>query len=78
MTGYKTNTGAAMFAVGGVLVSMAGGCPLPDWVYWIDMAGKILMALGGALGVYGIGDKIDRGNIAATKDRQQKVDEGGS
>lgn len=68
MTGWKTNTGASMIAVGGVLVSMADGCPISDLVYWIRLVGSAMVALGGALAAYGIGDKIDRGNLAAKAD----------
>jgi hypothetical protein len=70
MTGYKTNTGAVLVAIGGVMVSMAEGCPISDLVYWIKMGGSIMVAVGGALAVYGIGDKIERCNVAAKQDRQ--------
>ena len=71
MKGWKTNTGAAMVAVGGVLVSMADSCPATDLIWWIRLVGSIIMALGGSLGFYGIGDKIDRGNVASKADRKQ-------
>ncbi|MFH0825290.1 MAG: hypothetical protein V2B18_21270 [Pseudomonadota bacterium] len=70
-TGWKTNTGAGMVAVGGVLVSMADSCPLTHLVYWIRLVGSIMVALGGSFAVYGLGDKIDRGNVAAKADRKQ-------
>lgn len=71
MKGWKTNTGAGMGAVGGVLVSMADSCPLTDLVYWIRFVGSILVALGGSLAVYGLGDKINRGNVVAKSERRQ-------
>jgi hypothetical protein len=75
VTGYKTNTGAVLVAIGGVLVSMAEGCPISDLIYWIQMAGSLMVAIGGALAVYGIGDKIDRGNVAAMEDRKAIADD---
>jgi hypothetical protein len=58
--GWKTKTGSILFGVGGVLVSSAGSCPVAEYAWWLDVAGKILMAVGGGLGMYGIGHKVDK------------------
>lgn len=60
MSGWKTKTGSALFGIGGVLVASAGSCPVTEWSWWIDVIGKVMMSLGGALGMYGVGHKIEK------------------
>jgi hypothetical protein len=71
MTGWKTNTGAIMFAIGGVLVAFAGKCPIENAPYWMELAGQILMALGGGLGAVGIGSKLDANTAAVQQVNKQ-------
>ena len=67
MTGWKTNTGAVMFAVGGVLAAFGSKCPVAEAQYWIELAGQILMAVGGGLGAVGIGSKLDANTAAVNQ-----------
>ena len=64
MKSWKTNCGAIMFAIGGVLTAFSGKCPITEAQFWMELVGQILMATGGALGAIGIGAKIDRGTKA--------------
>ena len=67
MKGWKTNTGAIMFAVGGVLTALYSECPITEAQYWIKLAGQILMAVGGGLGAVGIGSKLDQNTAAVNQ-----------
>ena len=69
MKSWKTNTGAIMFAIGGVLVAFAGKCPVEGAQFWMELSGQILMAVGGALGAVGLGSKLER--VAMQQEKPQ-------
>jgi drug/metabolite transporter (DMT)-like permease len=54
MRGWKTITGAALVAIGGVLNSM------PEFFTGQSAIASALLAIGAALGGIGIGNKLDR------------------
>jgi len=60
MTGWKTKTGTLVAALGSALYAATSVAPTPEIGSWCQFIGTIFVGLGGALGVYGIGDKVDK------------------
>ncbi len=60
MTGWKTKTGATMVAVGGFLVASGKAFPIPKYTPWLEWIGGLILAVGGALGIYGVGAKVEK------------------
>jgi hypothetical protein len=58
--GGKTKTGAILLAVGVAIYQTVDLCPLPAMVPWIKYIGSLVAAAGGALGLVGIGGKVDK------------------
>ena len=64
--GSKTKTGAILLAVGVAVYQTVDLCPLPAIVPWIKYIGSIICAVGGALGIVGIGGKVDKATAAVS------------
>ena len=60
MTGWKTRGAAIIFALGTSLVGAAEVAPTIDIGVWMKFAGTILLGFGTALGLIGIGHKIEK------------------
>lgn len=64
MLGGKTKTGAVLLALGVAIYNTVDICPVPAWIPWIKYVGSIACAVGGALGLVGIGHKVDKATDA--------------
>lgn len=64
MTGWKTKVGSYALAIGTACLSAADLAPDPTAAEWIRFSGKLLTGLGGALAAFGIGHKIQKGQVA--------------
>lgn len=62
--GGKTKTGAVILVVGVAIYQTVDLCPIESWVPWIKWLGSIVTVAGGALGIVGIGTKVDRATAA--------------
>jgi hypothetical protein len=64
MLGSKTKAGAVLLAVGVAVYNTVDLCPVATWVPWIKYIGALISAAGGALGLVGIGGKVDKATAA--------------
>jgi hypothetical protein len=64
MLGGKTKSGAVLLAVGVAIYNTVDLCPVSEWVPWIKYLGALISAAGGALGLVGIGGKVDKATAA--------------
>ena len=62
--GSKTKVGAVLLAVGVAVYNTVDLCPVAAWVPWIKYVGALISAAGGALGLVGIGGKVDKATAA--------------
>ena len=62
----KTKLGAVLLALGVAVYNTVDLCPAASWVPWIKYFGAIISAAGGALGLVGIGNKVDRATAAVS------------
>lgn len=60
MLGSKTKAGAVILALGVAIYQTVDLCPAESWVPWIKYFGSLVAAAGGALGLVGIGNKVDK------------------
>ena len=64
MIGSKTKAGAILLAAGVAVYNTVDLCPVAAWVPWIKYLGALISAAGGALGLVGIGGKVDKATAA--------------
>ena len=64
MIGSKTKAGAILLAIGVAIYNTVDLCPVSAWVPWIKYVGALISAAGGALGLVGIGGKVDKATAA--------------
>lgn len=62
MSGWKTRTGVLIGVIGGALLATANIFPIPEYIPWVQFTGTFLTAIGGGLGIYGVGSKVDKQN----------------
>jgi hypothetical protein len=62
--GSKTKAGAILLAIGVAIYNTVDLCPVSTWVPWIKYVGALVSAAGGALGLVGIGGKVDKATAA--------------
>ena len=64
--GSKTKLGAIILVIGVAIYQTVDLCPVAEWVPWIKWMGSIITVAGGALGIVGIGGKVDKATAAVT------------
>lgn len=74
--GGKTKTGAILLAVGVAIYQTVDLCPMPAAVPWIKYIGSLVAAAGGALGLVGIGGKVDKAAAAVSEQPAALTEEG--
>lgn len=65
--GGKTKAGAVILALGVAIYQTVDLCPAEAWVPWIKYIGSLIAAAGGALGLVGIGGKVDKAAEAVSQ-----------
>lgn len=64
MLGGKTKLGAVLIAIGMTMYSTVDICPVASWIPWIKWIGTMIGGVGTALGIVGIGNKVERAAAA--------------
>jgi hypothetical protein len=62
----KTKAGAILIALGIAVYQTVELCPMESWIPWIKYIGSLVTAAGTALGIVGLGGKVDRATAAVT------------